>query len=448
MMLTHDLPSRISHLDRAGLAALVERVFADDRPYDALAGLPLPCARRPLEAAAVRERVEAILDAMPDHWQASWHALLELLPLCELGDQHLELGEVDAARTVWLTIARTVQQRYPALRDEERELSGLIVDCARDLGRCLDASDAGLSRQLLIEDLAALWWWDAVEQDSVEVHPPIADVLTLHLDPDERHQLAAHLLARLGEVRATTPARRRRCVVDLIERLDGLPTSADERAWLLRTGGRHIDLAQLLLSLGQAAEALALLQEVDDHDLLPLAEHLERAGYPQDACRGVLLHPASRGKWAAPIRTWLEQRGVDAGTLEELVWRLRGFERNPTVGNLHEVREVAARLGIWSAVVPGMLAATPERLTRPRPVRARLLAELGLIDEAVALLGQLPEAVRPGVALAIAAAAERVRPDVAAALYREQVGLLRRRAARGALEQADALEQRAQRLAS
>lgn len=102
-------------LDRAALLALIARVAPDLLPPDR--------PQRP-----VTERVSDILDAMPDHWQASWHALLDLLPICAEGDD-LAVTDKAAAIAHFSAVRDTIAARLPGLRDDGEDLAGLIVDC-------------------------------------------------------------------------------------------------------------------------------------------------------------------------------------------------------------------------------------------------------------------------------------------------------------------------------
>jgi hypothetical protein len=99
----------------------------------------IPCPRgytpKRREAAPQRpvtERVSDILDAMPDHWQASWHALLDLLPICAEGDD-LAVTDKAAAIAHFSAVRDTIAARLPGLRDDGEDLAGLIVDCDRSI---------------------------------------------------------------------------------------------------------------------------------------------------------------------------------------------------------------------------------------------------------------------------------------------------------------------------
>jgi len=123
----------VRSLDRAGLMLLVARIAPD----------LLPPQQRPQPPAA--ERVSAILDRVTDHWQTSWHAVLEILPICEEGDAMRDRGDLASAAAHFTAIRDTIAAQLSALRDVHGDLAGLIVDCDRDIAACSARPDGGAS---------------------------------------------------------------------------------------------------------------------------------------------------------------------------------------------------------------------------------------------------------------------------------------------------------------
>ena len=166
-MTGHPLDTRLAQLDRGQLVALVKRLVSRRPDLQELVLLPLPGERRPVAARHVAVAVARILDAMGDDWQASSRAEEELWPLLTIGDQRLEGGALADAQTVFVAVIQAVLPRYGQLYDHESEIAGIVDECVKGLGACLDRSPEPGQRYLLLRGIFAVYRWDALGQGAM-----------------------------------------------------------------------------------------------------------------------------------------------------------------------------------------------------------------------------------------------------------------------------------------
>ncbi|HNC94546.1 MAG TPA: hypothetical protein PKW90_00405 [Myxococcota bacterium] len=433
MRSTDTMGPRLSTLSRDQLVALVERLVARHPDLEDLVNLPLPGEARRADAASVHAQVTRILRNMGDDWRASWRAQYELFPIVAIGDGYRQQGLLEDARIVYRAVIDAILALYERIRDEESEISGVVGDCVEGLGACFDATTEPRMREELLRDLFQVYCWDTLDHGGYGMSGPAEKVLLTCGSPEERW-----LVARWFREVLTGPLRSnhgRRAAGALVLRLVGDLQDPAEREAIYREAKMDLDLLDLLLKQGREEEALGLLL-VPDADLLRLADRLVAAGLRERTVAMVNAHPAVLDHQSDPVRDWLSRQGVPGmQEVDALAWKLHSFVRTGNVGHWDALRAAAESLGRLEQVLPQAIAAVQTERTGYQAAGARVLALAGRFDEAEVVLARLPEASWRRAALAVAAAAESVRPALAQTLYGRAADDLRKRGTKPAREE-------------
>jgi len=372
----------------------------------------------PVNTEPIRVEVEEILQNLGDDWRASAFAELLLSPLVTLGNRLREAGALDDARAVFNTIITSILARYEQLWDAESEIASVVTACVDGLALCLGLLSAPTERQPLLEDLFAVYRWDALESGGYGMDMAPRRVLLEQTTSDERRTIASWLLDALP-VGSDTPTRWRRqeggrFILQL--RADAAPSDMEREQLYERAdlAGPHLDL---LLTQGRTAEALRLTQRASADALVALAETLTAAGLAEQALAAVRGHVSVLHADRKHTRDWLRARGVTLPEgVEQLCRMIATFNEHPTVRGYRELRERAEQAARWPQALE--LIASPKPLRLP-PVRARLFADLDRADEALAELSNLSDSAWRTCAEDLAQTFAARRPLVAADLYEQ-----------------------------
>lgn len=179
---------RLGSLDCDQLEALVRRLLEHRPELEDVIHLPLPGEQLQVDPTLITGQVRRILRNMGSDWQASYRTQFELHPIVAVGDGYLERDLVDDARGVYVAVAQAIIEVYAQIRDEESEIGGIVVDCAKGLGRCLEhTSDTG-HRETLLADLFTIYRWDELETGGYGIADPVREVLTAQANDDERRE--------------------------------------------------------------------------------------------------------------------------------------------------------------------------------------------------------------------------------------------------------------------
>lgn len=435
--MNRQLPTRLSTLTRDQLVALVERLVARHPDLEDLVNLPLPGEVRRADAASVHAHVTRILLHMGDDWRASSRAQYELFPIVAMGDDYRKQGLLDDARVVYRAVIDAILALYARIRDEESEIGGVVGDCVEGLGACLDATTQRDLREQLLRDVYQVCWWETLGPGGYGMDGPPENVLLARTSSEEKQLVAGWLRDAL-----VAPSRSnygRRHAGALLMLLVGDRPDPAEREATYRAARMDGELLDLLLEQGREEDALAVL-DAPGADLTRIADRLVKAGLGERAVAIVNAHPAVLDHRSDHARDWLTKHGVpDMKAVDELAWQLHSFERTGNVGHWDALRAAAEKLGRLEQVLPHAVAAVQTERTGYQAAGARVLALAGRLDEAEAVLARLPEASCKRAALAVAAAAETVRPTLARALYTRVADDLRKRGTKPAREELAAI---------
>lgn len=437
---TEPLRARLDALDRAQLIALVLRLVDASPDLADLVHLPLPGETRPLDTGPLSARVTTILRTMGDDWRASYRAQFELDPLVALAQERLDAGALDDARRAFRAIIDAILACYVEVRDEESEIANVVCDCLAGLGRVLDATSVPSQRAAILRDIFDVFAWDRIQHGGYGVSGPVEDLLVHHTSADEKAQVLAwiHAARPVGDPQRSGWGRR--AAGELCLALMGDDPEPSAVATVLHWAGltrRHIEH---LLAAGRRDDAVLALVGASA-DLCGGADLLVEAGLRDEAVHALLSHPRLLDDEGRSIPAWLKRHGQDASGIEELAWQVSRFRRHPTIGEWDRIRARAEQLGLWAAAAPRLVGAVDDSRVAVQPVRARALAAVGRLDDAMRVWSTLNESAKVKCGLAIARDAACSRPEVARSLLRFAIDRLAGRTSRAVKAERERLEQ-------
>jgi hypothetical protein len=412
------LGARLQALDHAQLVEVIQRLLERAPDLYDLVFLPVTGEQKPVNAEHIRIQVAGILLNMGDDWRASTRAERELWPVVAIGTQYLDRGALTDARTVFNAVITTTLPHYEQLWDHGSEIAGIVEDCVKGLARCLDKLTDPDERRGLIEDIFAVYRWDALGPGGYGMDAPPRRVLLEKTTAGERGQIASWVAEAMPDGLHKFKRWRRQAGGHFILELRG--ESALTEAELEQLYGRA-DLARphldLLLEQGRTAEAIRLVQDAPGDSLVSLAETLIAAGFEEPAIAAVRNHASVLHKDRHRTRDWLRAQGVDLPEeVDELVWTITSFNFNPTIGGYKKIRDGARAVALWPQALELVKDLSPER-TKLHPIRARMFADQAREEEALAELRKLSNSTWRSCAADLAEVFEAHHPAIAIDLY-------------------------------
>ncbi len=418
------LDVRLASLDRDQLIALVHRLVNHAPAGEELVMLPLPGEREPVDGAVITRQVNQILGSMRFEWRAAGLARRELWPIVALGEGYLKDGATADARVVFVAIIGAILARYHQIWDEESQIAGIAIECIEGLGRCLEGSAGPLEREALLRELFGVYRWDSLDHGGYGLGRPSERALMTHATRDERRQIAIWVRGALPQISREHGRWGRQEGGRLVLALLGPDLEAAELDALYTEASLDGPRLELLLGQGRTEEAVALVRGADRADLLGLANRLVAAGMAAEAEAAVRDHGLLLDWPSSGARDWLRRRGADLpANADELAREVWTFQRNPTSAGYERLRTEARAAGRWPSVLAqlGELHGSAKKL---QPFQARIRAELGDAEGALAALDGLEGGVWRPTAVAVAVSLERSHPAESARLYRRVIDAL------------------------
>ncbi|MFT7519569.1 MAG: tetratricopeptide (TPR) repeat protein [Kiritimatiellia bacterium] len=408
---------RLQALDRGQLVEVIQRLLKSAPDLNDLVFLPVSGEQNAVDAHRIRVQVAGILSNMGDDWRASSRAEQDLWPLVAIGTQYLERGALTDARTVFNTIITTTLAYYEQLRDEESEIAGIVVDCVNGLAKCLDRLTEASDREPLLRDIFTVYSWDTLGNGGYGMDSAPSKVLLEQTRVEERARVAAWVREDLPEGHDKFKRSQRQAGGRFILKLLGSETLPELEALYSQADlvKPHLDL---LLKQGREDEAINLLRRAPGRSLVSMAEALIAAGLTAPAIATVRDHAIVLHTDGDHARRWLRAHGVDLpASVDNLVWTIQRFKGNHTIGGYKKIREGAKAVDRWPQALELVGELDPDR-TRLQPIRARMFADLGKVDEALEELRKLIDSGWRSCAADIAETFEATNPAIAIELYK------------------------------
>jgi uncharacterized Zn finger protein len=431
-----ELDQALGRRSKEELIALIKQMLRRQSDLELLLDMPLPGAA-PAGAAATpeayRRQAEAAFHGQDGYeWGAAAAVADDPQAVKEVGDDFLRREDHAGAAAVYMGILAAVLDNYQTVHDEEGDLHGVVGDCAEGLGGCLDAETDPARREAILRALFELMCFD-IDQGGIALSDRAPD-LDEHATQAERRTLAGWVREAMAHSRDWS----RQALGGWLLDLEG--DTLDDEAFLrvCRETGRTHDLVGRLLHLGRLEEAVAEAERASDWELLNLADLFVSRRHGDVAER--LILERSRTSPDTRLLEWLKKRAIehkDPAAALELAEKI--FRAQPSLERYKEIRKLAKKGGRWDELRPRLLGFLKEK--GHAYVLIPVYLEEGEIDRAL-------EAVKPGrpaaygygygygMALDVAKAAEKTRPEAALEIYRRQAeGLINQRG-RGAYQQA------------
>ena len=446
-----DLQTALEQRSKAELVALTRRMMARYPDLESLLELPVvgeAGAERPLDPQAIRRQAsDAFYGAGSDEWGGVYSVAQRLLELVDVGDDYAEREEWRNAATVYETVMQVVLSNYGMVQDEGGDLHVVVGRCVEGLGECLEAAEDPAQREGLLRTLFDVYRWD-VEYGGIDMGYEAPDIILEQAVPEEKQQVAGWVRDAIPAGNDWSDSYHRQRYGGFLLRLE--EDQLDDEAFLriCRETNRWHDLVDRLLALGRVEEAAAAARQVDDYDLLQLADLFVSHGHGdlaekliRERARTAQTGLDGRVRTDGRLIVWLKERAQGRGDLAEaLVLAESLFWEQPAVPGYQELRGLAHSRGRWD----GLRAAVLSRLANEG--QYHLLTEIyldeGEVDRALETLEQIRA---PGwewdwagspLRIQVAQAAEESRPREAIRLYMEAVERLIAARGRGSYTEA------------
>ena len=203
--------------------------------------------------------------------------------------------------------------------------------------------------------------------------------------------------------------------------LAGEELDLDEVARICRSTGRYFDLVRRLVLWGRMSEVLSEAAHLGEDELMQLADLLVSLGQSARAVELVENRLADRPQ--GPLAEWLARHRQEQQRQEKLLQlKEQMFLLEPSFDAFGQLRQLARAVGRWDALRAKLLSHL-ETLGR-WDLLARILLEEKELGRALALAQTHPAEGLESWELQIAQAAERLYPAEALEIYRRRVDRL------------------------
>ncbi|MEO8954455.1 MAG: hypothetical protein ABI396_04135, partial [Ktedonobacteraceae bacterium] len=392
--------------------------------------------RIPLNAALFRRQIaEIFANTERDSWGSEGRAAEPLLRIVAIADNYVKQGDYTAATTLYELVITGIIDNYDTFRWHayEGDLDDVVKDCVNGLGESLKNEQATSVREKIIQTLYSVYDFDTgLENDEPVMSRKVPTLLVRYTTPAERVTIASWVREAfdydvdwhaddLGD--------------NYNEFLLGLEADTIDDETFLRIAHEtesYNHLIDRLLKLRRLDEAMQEAKQVDNYDILEIADIFSQHGH-EDVAEQLILERVKKHS-DTDLLHWLKKRYEDRGdTAAVLDMAQRIFRAYPMLGTLEgyqEIRELAKNLNRWEAVQTELLTF----LTKEK--NYTLLIKIALdekqIDKAIALLQsqKKPAAgtvapygnnISSSVAIEVAQAAEERDPLVSLEIYQRYV---------------------------
>jgi len=316
---------------------------------------------------------------------------------------------------------------------EEEGLEEFVGECIDALGTCLaDERADRVAREKIIEVLLDIHEQDLHADNSHGFTASASDQLVKYTMPLERNTVAEWIRKRLEKAGSFN----RKVYGEFLLGLQKDTLDDETYLQICRQAGLTTDLIDRLLALGRIDEAERETQNIDDYNLLELADLFIQ--HQQDATAERIVRGRIKEKTNWQILEWLQNyyhsRDNHAAELEvtETLFRTQRMLKH-----YQKLRDLARQLDRWETLRPKLLTSLEQAQD------TKLLIEIALdegdIDKALKLLKEIAKkdsygytypstsgygysysSYDTGIDLDVAKAAEETRPREAIQLYQQR----------------------------
>ena len=392
--------------------------------------------RIPLNVALFRRQIaEIFANTERDSWGAEGRAAEPLMRIVVIADNYVKQGDYNAATILYELVITSIQDNYDTFRwhADEGDLDDVVKDCVNGLGECLKNEHDTAVREKIIQTLYAVYDFDTdLENDEPVMSRKVPILLVGFTTPAERLTIASWVREafdfdvdwnadKLGD--------------NYDEFLLGLEADTIDDETFLRIAHEtesYNHLIDRLLKLGRLDEAVQEAKQVDNYDILEIADIFSQDGHENEAEKLILERVKKHSD--ADLLHWLKKRYEDRGDTAAVLEMAQGiFRVYPMLGTLEgyqEIRQLAKKLNRWEAVQAELVTF----LTKEK--NYSLLIKIALdekqIDKAIALLQSQKKPgtgtvdpygknISSSVAIEVAQAAEERDPLIALEIHQRYI---------------------------
>ena len=368
-------------------------------------------------------------------WGSEGRAAGPLLDIKAIGDDYVQQQHYTDAATLYEIIVRAILDNYDTFRwhPYEGDLDEVVEDCVDGLGKCLlaEQNDSAVRRQI-IQTLFDIYDFDtSLENDELVMSRRVPPILVRWTTSDERRVIAKW-------VRETFELDIDWYADDVSEDYDefllGLEADTIDDETFLRISREtesYNYLVERLLKLGRLDEALDEAQQVEDYDILEIADILREHGH--EAAAEHLIEERVKKSNDTNLLRWLKERYQArenvAGALEMANRIFRAYPRTATLEGYREIRQFARQLDRWKTVRSEVMAYLKQ--SRNATLQIEIALDEGQVEQALELLQSEKQTENrrngpygPGnfdVGLEVAKAAEESHPQESIEIYQSYV---------------------------
>lgn len=322
--------------------------------------------REPFNADVYRLQVEKIfLTTDRNTWGSEARAAGPLLDIVDVADEYVEQGDFNDAATLYEIIIRGILDNYDSFRwhADEGQLDDVVEDCVDGLSDCLRGMQQDVAaRRHILQTLFDVFDFDmSLGNDMQVMSNAVPAILVRYTTPEER-SVVAKWVREAFDLDIDWHTYEVEEFADSFEvLLLGLEADniGDETFLRLCREMESYDyLVDRLLRRERLEEALAEAKQVDDFDILEIADILSEYGYEDQAVQ--LIEERVQQHSSTDLLHWLQERyqsrGDPEGALEiaKRTFTTHFFEA--TIKRYREIRELAQRLARWDEVRAELLA--------------------------------------------------------------------------------------------
>ena len=306
-------------------------------------GIPPELVQRQVAQVIAQEGFDS------DDYYAAARVARKLETVLAQGQKLAQQEKWEAAAAFTLTFIETLKEQMDEVYDHDGELYGVLGAAAEQLGHYLDHLKDGPVRQQTWDSLLELCLED-IRHGGIGMGDDAMVFIKTKATPAEKQTMAIRVQALINQLGPKRPDEYtswgRQAYGNLLLTLQGDTMSDEAFIELCRRTHRWDDLVNRLLNLNRIDDALAVLPEVNDYELLSLADIF--VAHDQAALAGRFMAERASRSRDNRLKEWLKNWATQAGNWAEAVnWAEQAFLSSPDLESYLAIQKLAAHTGDW-----------------------------------------------------------------------------------------------------
>jgi len=285
-----------------------------------------------------------------DDYYAAARVTRKLEAVLAQGQKLAQQEKWEAAAAFTLTFIKTLNDQMDEVYDHDGELYVVLGDATEQLGNYLDHLKEGPVRQQVWEVLLELILED-IKQGGIGMGDEAYSLIKEKSTAAEKQIMATHVQAiidQLGPIKSSEYSGwKRQAYGDLMLTLQGDKMSDEAFIELCRRTQRWNDLVNRLLELNRIDDALAVLPDVTDYELLALADVF--VTHDQSALAGRFIAERAARSRDTRLKEWLQNWAAQSSNWTVAVkWAEEVFHSDLDLKSYLAVQKLARHTRDWT----------------------------------------------------------------------------------------------------